>query len=70
MSTTKKSAYEELSIYGWGCDLNKLEDFVRRAKAAGHNTFDTVIVWAALHGAARSFLYPAKCALLWRVLAG
>ena len=37
-----KSSYEELDIPTWDMDLDKLEDFVRRARAAGHNTFDII----------------------------
>lgn len=34
------STYEELDIMTWDMPLSKLEDFIRRARAAGHNSFD------------------------------
>lgn len=38
-----KSKYEELYIPTWDLDMDKLEDFVRRARAAGHNSFDIIV---------------------------
>ena len=38
----KKSNYEELDVTSWDMDLDKLEDFLRRARVAGHNTFDII----------------------------
>lgn len=31
---------QELDVPTWGMSLAKLEDFIRRARAAGHNAFD------------------------------
>ena len=35
-----KQGYVEIEVKGWNMSLDQLEDFIRRARNAGHNSFD------------------------------